>query len=147
MQSTTRTSSPPQAADETVDAMARLFSLSERRSFAPGALLFREGSTPDGVYIVRSGEVSLEGVTGDKTRVRKASAGEMLGLNAVISAGIHATSAVATTPCEAGFIDRDEFCRLVDSSPAIWFCVLRQLSQDVSASYEVIRQHYDRGRG
>ena len=146
MQTTTQTSSPPQAADETIDAMARLSSLSEPRSFAEGSVLFREGSSPDGVYIVRAGEVALEGASGGKTKVRTASAGEMLGLNAVISAGIHATSAVATTPCETGFIERDEFCRLVDSSPAIWFCVLRQLSQDVSASYDVIRQRYDRGR-
>lgn len=129
-----------------VDAMARLSGLSEPRSFAAGAVLFREGSTPDGVYLVRSGEVALEGATGDKTRIRAASAGEMLGLNAVISAGIHSTSAVATTACETGFIERDEFCRLVDSSPAIWFCVLRQLSQDVSASYDVIRQCYPRGK-
>jgi CRP-like cAMP-binding protein len=141
-----RTSSLPPAADETVDAMVRLSSLSEPRSFAAGSLLFSEGSSPDGVYIIRSGDVALEGAAGGKIKVRTASAGEMLGLNAVISAGIHATSAVATTACETGFIERDEFCRLVDSSPAIWFCVLRQLSQDVSSSYDVIRQRYDRGK-
>jgi hypothetical protein len=37
------------------------------------------------------------------------------------------------------FIERSEFQSLIDGSPALWFTVLRQLSQDVNESYSIIR--------
>jgi CRP-like cAMP-binding protein len=101
--------------------------------FPAGCVLFEEGQLPIGVYILHSGNVTLgNGVT--------ARAGEILGLMAVISGTPHSTSAVAASPCEVGFIERDEFRDLVDQSPAIWFTVLRQMSQDVYASNDVIRE-------
>lgn len=101
--------------------------------FAAGSVLFEEGRLPIGVYILHSGQVTLSnGVT--------ARAGEILGLTAVISGTPHSSSAVVTSACEVGFIERDEFRDLVDQSPAVWFTVLRQMSQDVNASNDVIRE-------
>src|SRR5688572_23336472 len=109
----------------------------ELQRFAAGHVLFEEGEVPAGVYVLHSGEVALgNGVT--------AHAGEILGLMAVISGSTHSTSAIAVSPCEVGFIARDEFRDLVDQSPAVWFTVLRQMSQDVNTSYEVIRKRSDR---
>lgn len=115
-----------------------LLTRTELQRFAAGRVLFEEGELPAGVYILHSGKVTLSnGVT--------ARAGEILGLMAVISGRPHLSSAVAVSPCEVGFIERDEFRDLVDQSPAVWFTVLRQMSQDVNASYEVIRERSDRG--
>lgn len=114
-----------------------LLTRTELQRFAAGRVLFEEGQVPAGVYVLHSGEVALgNGVT--------ARAGEILGLMAVISGRTHLSSAVAVSPCEVGFIGRDEFRDLVDESPAVWFTVLRQMSQDVNASYEVIRERADR---
>jgi|GEM_PF-1168462 len=132
---------------ESPHALANLFTRPELERIAAGRVLFEEGEPPDGVYILHSGEVALSSVLdGRKTRVRTARAGEILGLMAVVSRRDHLSSAVATSLCEVGFIEAGEFRRLIDESPAVWFSVLRQLSQDVNASYDVIRERFDRGR-
>jgi CRP-like cAMP-binding protein len=134
----------------TVDApshsLTNLFTPLELQRIARGHVLFEEGQQPAGVYILHSGEVELSTVLdGRKTRVRTARAGEILGLMAVISGGTHLSSAVAVSPCEVGFIEAEELQKLIDESPAVWFSILRQLSQDVNASYDVIRERLDRG--
>lgn len=108
---------------------------------APKTVLFHEGEAPTGVYILHSGEVDLvhENAEGAE-RGRTARAGEILGLSAVISGRSHLSTALTRTQCDVGFIDREEFRCLVDDNPAIWFNVLRQLSQDVNQSYDVIRR-------
>lgn len=122
-------------ATSTID---ELLTRTELQRFAAGRVLFEEGQLPVGVYILHSGKVTLSnGVT--------ARAGEILGLMAVISGHPHLSSAVTVSPCEVGFIERDEFRDLVDQSPAVWFSVLRQMSQDVNGAYEVIRERSDRG--
>lgn len=123
-----------------------LFNRGKPQRVAPNAVLFREGEIPNGVYILHWGEVALTHVTTDgMRRERTARAGEILGLAAVISDCAHLTTAIATTRCEFGFIEREEFQSAVDASPAIWFSVLRQLSQDVNASYDLIRNRDVKG--
>lgn len=132
---------------DTPHSPANLFTRRELQRIAAGRVLFEEGEPPAGVFILHSGEVAVSSLLdGRKTRVRTARAGEILGLMAVVSGRPHQSSAVATSLCEVGFIEADEFRRLVDDSPAVWFSVLRQLSQDVNASYDVMRERFDRGR-
>lgn len=126
-----------------------LFSRFATKRFAPDDVLFREGEAPDGVYQLRSGVIDLVNRRADGTERRRAArAGEVLGMPAVISGQRHLSSAVARTPCEIAFIDSDAFRRLVNDQASIWFSVLRQLSQDVNDSYEVMRNAaLSRGRG
>lgn len=125
-----------QRTDDVEHCEANLFTRRELQRVLPGVILYEEGEHPAGVYILHSGEIALlvDADTG-WPRLRVAGAGEILGLNAVVSRGRHLSSAVALTSCEVGFIGADEFRRLVNESPAIWFSVLRQLSQDVRTSY------------
>jgi CRP-like cAMP-binding protein len=132
---------------ELAHSEANLFTRHELQRVPAGIILFEEDEPPAGVYILHSGEVALGcGLETPSPRLRVAGAGEILGLNAVISRGRHVSSAVAVTGCEVGFIAGDEFRRLVEESPAIWFSVLRQLSQDVHASYDIIRERSCRQR-
>jgi CRP-like cAMP-binding protein len=111
-----------------------------RHSLPAGRPLFEEGEEPSGVYVLHSGEVALSSVIeGRNTRMRTAHPGEILGLMAVVSDRTHLSSAVATSPCEVSFINADEFRTLIDKDPSVWFSVLRQLSWDVNASYDVMR--------
>jgi CRP-like cAMP-binding protein len=127
-------------------SLANLFTRPELQRVAAGHVLFEEGERAAGVYILHSGEVELATVLeGRPTRVRTARAGEILGLMAVLSGRTHLSSAVAATPCEVGFIEAEEFRKLIDESPAVWFSILRQLSQDVNASYDILRERFDRG--
>lgn len=132
---------------DTPHSLANLFTRPELQRIAAGRVLFEQGEQPAGVYILHSGEVALSTMfDGRETRIRTAHAGEILGLMAVVSGSAHLSSAVATSLSEVGFIEATEFRKLVDERPAVWFSVLRQLSQDVNASYDVIRERFDRGR-
>ena len=128
-------------------SLANLFSRPALQLIPAGCVIFEVGEQPAGVYILHSGEVALSTILHEsKIRMRTARAGEILGLMAVISHRAHLSSAVATSPCEVGFIEAEEFRRLIEASPSVWFSVLRQLSQDVNASYDVIRERFDHGR-
>ena len=124
-------------AEHSTRSFADLFTRPDLQRLAPSTVLFREGEIPDGVFILHSGEVDL---VHEHAARRTAHAGEILGLSAVISGRTHLSTAVARTLAEVAFIEGEEFRSLVDENPAIWFSVLRQLSQDVNASYDVIRR-------
>ena len=118
-------------------SFADLFTRPELQRLAANTVLFREGEVPAGVFILHSGEVDL---IHEHVATRTARAGEILGLSAVISGRSHLSTAIARTFAEVAFIEGEEFRSLVDDNPAIWFSVLREISQDVNASYDVIRQ-------
>lgn len=113
------------------------------QTLPPGTVLFREGDQPEGVYLLRSGEISLVHTRpGKEDLVDMAIPGRVLGLSAVLTFRDHLATAVAKTECELSFIEREEFRRLVDEYPDIWFSLLHQLSQDVMHSYDVIRRDF-----
>jgi len=128
--------------EQTPQSFADLFARPDLlQRLALKAVLFHEGEIPAGVYILHSGKVDLvHERTDGAERGRTARAGEILGLSAVISGRSHLSSAIARTRCEVEFIEGEEFRCLADDNPAIWFSVLRQLSQDVNESYAVIRK-------
>ena len=109
--------------------------------FKAGETLFREGEEPTGVHILHNGWVNLVFATrnGNAKPLRVAQPGQILGLSCIVTQRPHDCTATARTACEAGFIARDEFLRMLDDSPAVWFSVLRLLSSEVTAAYEDIR--------
>lgn len=118
-----------------------LFGFDKLTRVEKGTSLFRAGDPPKGVYFLHSGQVALSVDAADRVRTtRTGEPGDLLGIMAVIADRPHLTSAVAVTDCEVGFIGNEEFRRLIDESPGVWFSVLRQLSQDVNASYETYRE-------
>jgi CRP-like cAMP-binding protein len=106
-----------------------------------GETLFREGETPRGVYVLRSGAVSLLFHTknGSAKPLRDAQPGQILGLSCVVTQRPHDCTATAAEPCEVAFIERDDFLRALDDSPAVWFSVLRVLSSEANAVYDDMR--------
>lgn len=106
-----------------------------------GETLFREGETPRGVYVLHSGTVDLlfSPRNGDAKPLREAQPGQILGLSCVVTQRPHDCTATAAEPCEVAFIERDDFLRALDDSPAVWFSVLRVLSSEVNAVYDDIR--------
>jgi CRP-like cAMP-binding protein len=109
--------------------------------FGEGETLFQEGEPPLGVYVLHSGSVNLLFATkgGDSKPLRVAQPGQILGLTSVVSKGTHDCTAVAAAPCEVAFLERDDFLRALDDSPAVWFSVLRVLSSEVNAVYDDMR--------
>jgi len=106
-----------------------------------GTVLFNEGDLPRGIYLIHSGTVELlmRARNGDWKRMRTTSAGDILGIESVVALRPNDATARTITPCDLGFIERESFLRVLDESPAIWFSVLRLLSQGVNASYDSLR--------
>jgi len=106
-----------------------------------GTILFNEGDQPRGIYLIHSGtiELLLRNRNGEWKRMRSAAPGEILALESVVSRRPHEYTARAASPCDLGFIEKESFLRVLDENPAIWFSVLRLLSQGVNASYASLR--------
>ena len=124
--------------------MTCVTSLTERETLQhrpAGTVLFNEGDPPHGIYLIHSGTIELlmRARNGDWKRLRSTSPSEILGLEAVVARRTHDATARAITPCDLGFIERESFLRVLDESPAIWFSVLRLLSQGVNTSYDSLR--------
>ena len=111
----------------------------ERR--AAGEMLFMEGESPAGVYVLHEGDVELvfSPREGEPKPLRVINPGRILGLSSVVMEHPHDCSAVALTDCEVGFVEREAFLRSLEKTPAIWFSVLRMLSNDVNAVYDDMR--------
>jgi CRP-like cAMP-binding protein len=109
--------------------------------FRDGETLFREGEPPLGVYVLHSGSVRLlfTNKGGEAKPLREARPGQILGLSCLVTQRVHDCTATAEGPCDVAFIDRDDFLRVLDEQPAIWFSVLRVLSSDVNAVYADMR--------
>ena len=106
-----------------------------------GKLLFREGEQPRGVYVVREGELDLvfSSKSGEAKPLRVAEAGQILGLSCVIADKPHDCSATARKPATVGFIEKDEFRRLLGENPDLWLTVLQTLSSDIGDCWNCMR--------
>ena len=106
-----------------------------------GEVLFREGEMPRGVYVLHSGTVKLlfAARNGNEKPLREAQPGQILGLSCVVTRRVHDCTATAAGPCEVAFVERDDFLRVLEESPAVWFSVLRVLSSEVNAVYADMR--------
>ena len=128
MQATTLTETPLRAVEK-------------REHRAAGEVLFAEGETPSGVYVLHAGDVELVFAPreGEPKPLRVVNPGRILGLSSVVMQHPYDCSAIARTECEVGFVEREEFLRSLEKTPAIWLSVLRMLSSDVNAVYDDMR--------
>lgn len=111
-------------------------------SWPAGEVLFREGTRPEGVYFLHSGEVDLcfsSPRSGEARSLLIAGPGEILGLACVVSGRMHESSATTRATCITGFIDRTRFLRLLDDKPTLWLTVLRMISTNINACWDCMR--------
>jgi len=111
------------------------------RQYALDALLFEEGESPAGLFLLRSGGVKLEvrSRRGSHLLLDLAGTGEMLGLSACISGRPYEVTARTVIPCEAIFVPREDFLDFLRDRPSACVEMLELLSADLDAAYERIR--------
>ncbi len=102
----------------------------------PGKILFREGVEPAGIYFLHSGDVDL---SFSSKPLLYAHAGEILGLTSVMSTRSHDSTAVTRTACVTGFVEKNQFLRLLDEQPALWLTVLRLISTNINQCWDCMR--------
>ena len=124
-----------------VQAGQRLNEVKSTAVYPKGAMLFIEGQLPRGVFVLCSGKVKLSTTSRDgKTIITKISdAGDILGLNAVISNRPYEVTAEMMEPGQANFIPRDSLQLMLKDFPEVAARTAQQLSRNYYVAYEEIR--------
>ncbi len=109
--------------------------------FPPGAILFVEGQSLRGVYIVCSGRIKLTTTSRDgKTLIlRIAQAGEVLGLHGTVSGKPYELTAETLQPCQLDFVKGDDFLKFLQSHADACLHAAQHLSENCQSAYEMIR--------
>lgn len=105
-------------------------------------VLFRQGETPSGLYVLRSGTVILDMVshTGDPVLDVSVPVGALLGLPGFIANQPYSLTATARKGAELGFVSREDFSALMLSDPALSLKVLSVLAAEVRSARSAISE-------
>lgn len=114
--------------------------VSHRSILPAGAILFVEGQSPRGIFILCSGKVNLSTTSreGKILILKTAAAGEALGLSASISGMGYESTAETATPCQLNFVDRKHFLELMQSQSEVGMRTAQSLSRDFQSTYRDI---------
>ena len=110
-------------------------------SYPAGVIIFMEGQSARGVYILRHGRAKLMTANSDgRTLILKiAKPGEALGLNSVISGKPYEMTAEILEPSQLAFIPRADFLKFIAERGDACLHFARHLSHDCQSAYDVIR--------
>ena len=99
-------------------------------AYPKGAVLFVEGQSPRGVFILCKGRTKLSICSSDgKTLILKiAEPGEVLGLSATVSGKPYELTAETLDPCQVNFVKREDFIRYLREHNEVTLRVAEQLS-------------------
>jgi len=121
-------------------AQQALNQVSHKSVLPAGAILFVEGQSPRGMFILCSGKVNLSTTSreGKILILKTAESGEALGLSAAISGAGYESTAETATPCQLNYVDRQHFLELMQSQSEIGMHTAQCLSRDFQTAYRDI---------
>lgn len=111
-------------------SLAALDQVSFLHSYPAGAVLFVEGQSPRGVFVICKGQAKLTVVSEDgRTLIIKiAGPGEVLGLGAAVSGRTYEATVETLGPCEVNFIKTADFRRLLQTDSDVCMHAALQMS-------------------
>lgn len=114
---------------------------SHKSTLPAGAVLFVEGQSPRGMFILCAGRVNLSTTSreGKILILRTAEAGEALGLSAAISGLGYETTAETSTPCQVNFVEHRYLLEMLESSSEVGLHTSQCLSRAFHSAYHDIR--------
>ncbi len=112
-------------------ALQVLENIKHATAYPEGAVLFVEGQTPSGIFLLCKGTVKLlvNSPSGKKMIVELAEPGEVLGLSATISGEPYEVTAETSERCQINFVKREHFLRLLKDNGEACFKVAELLSE------------------
>ncbi len=121
-------------------ALQSLSQVSHTSVLPAGAILFVEGQSPRGLFILCSGKVNLSTTSreGKILILKTAAAGDALGLSAAISGTGYESTAETATPCQVNYVDRNHFLELMQSDSEVGMHTAQSLSRDFQSAYRDI---------
>ncbi len=108
--------------------------------YPSGALLFVEGQSPRGIFILCSGRVKLSATSRDgKVLILKmAEPGAVLGLSAVVAGEPYELTAETSMPSQVNFVYRESLIQLMRANPEVGLHATEVLSREFQAAYRDI---------
>jgi CRP/FNR family transcriptional regulator len=127
------------AEQELIDALAKR---SASITCAEDRVLFKQGESPAGLFLLRRGRASLtmQSATGALIMSVLTTPGSLLGLPALVGNEPYTLTATALKGAELGYITREDFSGLMLSEPAIAMKVLRVLAAEVRTARHAISE-------
>ena len=123
------------------EALRDLNSIRQTALYPQGALLFVEGESPRGLFILCSGQAKLSASSkeGRSITLRLVEPGEVVGLSSVIANGPYPVSAETLAPSQVNFIPRPEFLQFLRTHAEISARVAEHLSMELHKAWEQTR--------
>ncbi len=123
------------------ETMRELNGIRQTALYPEGALLFVEGESPRGVFVLCAGEAKLTATSksGESIILRLAEPGEVLGLSSLIANTAYTATAETLTPAQVAFIPARKFQRFLRSHPDVSVRVAEHLSMELHKSWEQAR--------
>lgn len=105
-------------------------------------VLFRQGDSSIGLYILQSGAATLtmRSATGKEVISSRAAAGSLLGLPGLIGNEPYTLTAVAHAGAQISFLAREEFTDLISADPMLALKILQVLAAEVRSARSAILQ-------
>jgi CRP/FNR family cyclic AMP-dependent transcriptional regulator len=127
--------------DLPTSALQSFESIKYATAYPKGAVLFVEGQSPRGIYVLCKGRVKLSICSTDgKTLILKvAEPGEVLGLSASVSGKAYELTAETLDPCQVNFVKREDFLRFLKEHGEACLRVAEQLSEKYNSACHEIR--------
>jgi CRP/FNR family transcriptional regulator, cyclic AMP receptor protein len=122
-------------------ALQALEALKFTSVYPAGSLLFVQGQSPRGIFILCSGRVKISTCSNDgKTLILKlASKGEVLGLSSAILNRPYEVSAETVEPSQVNFVKREDFVRFIQEYGDACLHAAQQLSHNYHSAQKEIR--------
>lgn len=122
-------------------ALQELEKITLPTTYPRGAVLFVEGQSPRGLFVLCRGRVklSISSREGKTFILKVAQAGEVLGLGATVSGKGYDLCAETIDPCQVDFIKRSDFLRFMRERPEVCFRVAELLSHKYNHVFHEIR--------
>ena len=110
-------------------------------TFPKGAMLFVEGQSPRGIFVLCTGRVKLSICSSDgKTLITQiAEPGELLGLSATVSGKPYEVTSETLDPCSVKFVRREDFLQFLRRHGEACLRVAQLLSNNYINAYEQVR--------
>ena len=125
--------------------------IQQRSVFDDGNVIFTKGDQPEGVYCVCSGRVKLSIYSSDGRAVIVgiATAGDIIGVKALLSEKSHILTAETLEMTQLRFIKRDDFLNLLRRNGDVGLRLAQKLSNELYGAYQEIgdvtlKQSYQR---
>ena len=109
--------------------------------FPEGAVIFIEGQTPRGIFMVCQGQAKLSTTSreGKTFILRIAKPGEVLGLHAVVTGMPYEVTVQTMQPSQLNFVHREDFLRFLKAHGDACLHAAQQISRECRDAYEVVR--------